>query len=100
MRVCTKCNEPTGDAFFNNSGIICDTCWHADDLGRFEEAPPERGSIPVAPITKLSDGKLGVICPHCGWKVTRGPGYFSKNTQKVPCPHCIDSYIVKIKGVK
>jgi DNA-directed RNA polymerase subunit RPC12/RpoP len=99
-RICVKCNEPTPDAYFQNSGTICDDCWHAHDLGRFEEAPPERGSVPVAPITRLSGGRFGIICPHCNWKGIRGPGYFPKNTQNVRCPHCIESYVVKLKEAK
>jgi len=96
MRRCAKCNEPTPDAFFKHSGTICDTCWHANDMGRFEEMRPAPWKDnPDAKVLRLHNGKLAIICPHCLWKVLRSDTYFNHDPETTRCPRCMAHYVVK-----
>ena len=64
------------------------------------DAPP-RGSRPDAGMEWLpASKKYGVQCPFCDYKVMRGRFYFDKNTSTERCPHCMEHYVVKLKGVK
>ena len=96
MRKCAKCGEPTAEAFFKSSGTICESCWHALDMGRFLEIPPPApGDKPDAKVVRLANGKLAITCPHCHWRVLRLDAYFFHDQTTSRCPHCMEHYIVK-----
>jgi hypothetical protein len=96
MQNCHKCGEPTAACHFEYSATICNFCWRDLDLGRYEEIPPTKGSIPQAPVIKLSTpGKLGIKCPHCSYNIERFEGYFSADNQLERCPRCMEHYKVR-----
>ena len=97
MRKCAKCGEPTAEAFFKSSGTICETCWQAGDMGRFQEMMPvpKKGDRPDARVIRLQSGKLAITCPHCIWNVLRPESYFVHDPQTTRCPRCMENYIVK-----
>lgn len=96
--ICHKCGEDLASAFFSKMGAVCDQCYETYDMGRHREI--KHGEALDAQVFKLESGKLGVICPHCGYKVHRGKHYYSKSKQSERCRKCGELMIVKPKGAK
>ena len=95
MATCSKCGPDVPQALFNKSGTICDPCWESHDMDRFKGARPAKASIPDAIVVELSDGKLGIRCPHCDYNVHRANSYFTMKPSTQRCPKCMEHYCVK-----
>ena len=98
MPTCIKCGPDVPQAFFTESGTMCDQCWEIHDMDRFKEARPKNHERPTAKAVKLSTGDLGILCPHCDYRVHRKRGYFRRLKQTERCPKCLNHYVVNVKG--
>lgn len=90
---CHKCGDQAPASQFRHSATVCDDCWNTYDMGRHQEVKPNRKAHAI--VIELASGKLGITCPHCGYKIHRNKGYYSRKINTERCHKCMVHYIVR-----